>query len=79
MNKIKSKVKNYLSDDSAVDRESSMIIGIAIAVAAAFALGYFAWNFIKGKSDDIKDISDRGNPGEGQEFEGSNPFGGGGD
>lgn len=79
MNKIKNKVKNYLSDDSAVDREISMIIGIAIAVAAAFALGYFAWNFIKGKSDDIKDISDRGNPGEGQEFEGSNPFGGGGD
>lgn len=77
MNKIKSKVKNYLSDDSAVDREISMIIGIAIAVAAAFALGYFAWNFIKGKSDDIKDISSQGNPGEGKEFDGDNPFGGG--
>lgn len=77
MNKIKSKVKNYLSDDSAVDREISMIIGIAIAVAAAFALGYFAWNFIKGKSEDIKDISNQGLPDEGKEFDGTNPFGGG--
>lgn len=77
MNKIKSKVKNYLSDDSAVDREISMIIGIAIAVAAAFALGYFAWNFIKGKSEDIKDISNQGLPDEGEEFDGTNPFGGG--
>lgn len=77
MNKIKSKVKNYLSDDSAVDREISMIIGIAIAVAAAFALGYFAWNFIKGKSEDIKDISNQGRPEEGHEFDGDNPFGGG--
>ena len=74
MNNLACQVRNYLGDDSAVDREVSMILGVVFAIALIVGIGYFAWNFVSGKAQTATDLSNQENPGAGNEFSG-NPLG----
>lgn len=71
MNKLACKVRNYLGDDSAVDREVGMILGVVFVVGISIGIGYFAWNLIAGKAQTATDLSNQSNPGSGNEFSGS--------
>ena len=74
MNKLTCKVKNYLSDDSAVDREVSMILGVVVGIALVMAIGFFVWNMVSNQANKATDLTTQENPGSGNEFSG-NPFG----
>lgn len=74
MNSLSCKIKNYLSEDSAVDGEVSMIIRIVLAIAAVMGIGFFAWNLISSQANKATDLTTQENPGAGNEFSG-NPFG----
>lgn len=44
---VKEKVKNYLSDDSAVDGSVEKIMYIVIAIGCAMMVGWYIWNTLK--------------------------------
>ena len=43
----KEKIKNYLSDDSAVDGSVEKILMVTLSIAMAMAVGYYIWNKLK--------------------------------
>lgn len=46
----KEKIKNYLSDDSAIDGSVEKMIGIVFSIACAMGVGYYVWNKLKNQT-----------------------------
>ncbi len=76
MTKLLNKCKNYLGDDSALADDVSLIIKIVFGVLIAMGLGYFGYNMIADKANTATELGNQSNPGAGNEFSNTNPFGG---
>lgn len=76
MRKLTTKVKNYLSDDTALSQEVSTIIGVVAVIIIAGMIVAFVYNTVKKQANNADSMLSQDMPESGHEFDNNNFFGG---